>query len=923
MHYFSQFLTAVLLVCSLSQSRTMVACPLDSIKMDLVDCNDEQFFVRFDWLDAPAQEDSFNIKGNGTFYGSYATSELPITIGPLPTDDRKYEFILENSRDPLCQTVFEPGQVRCDVTCYLKDLLLLPKECDDEGVNQLYVDFLHNGFTHFDLFVNDSLEGYYSIEDLPITIKGVPHGVALVSICANDQPDCCLSESVEIEQCPTQCLLKEADVATLECSDSLILLELNFGYQGLLDSDSFILKGSGMHYGTYTYGDLPVQLPPVDKGKSTYEFVILDQEERCRLIAEVSNPCLVDMCRTGQLSVNPVECYDDMFYVKISSDHIFKSEEVFYVTVDNQNFGAHRYNELPVVIGPLAVDDTSNHQVLLQDSIHLDCAVQTAVRSHCSCELQDLTWDFGRCTTDSTMVFELDFTPTTFSAFSLYAADAWIGEYHVEDLPLRLEDYPLWEDSSYQLKILPQGSAICVYSTQVQVPSCGPSPCNLRDLNVVESACIEGESYAWIDFDYTGVGETFSVRGNGQIYGDYFYQDLPVKVGPIPEHDDARFELVVRDKANEQCVIDGLFEGKSCREECPFGDIETSISACDDSLFFWVTLDLASLENRIDTFIVEVKGDHFSYSYSDLPVEIGPFPADGSFYEMTLRDGSDGCMERLPLGRVVCDEQCSISEVSVDVVECHDSLYIISISKPESPFHAYDVYLDQSYMGFFKESEFPLRMDIYHTGEESLVLKLCVSDNTTCCHEVELDLPSCNDHQCSFLELEGDTLDCEGGFYYVRAKVFHEGNGETFSVRVNGEHYGSYRYDNPEIDLGPFMADGVTYYEVIAVDDTDQRCAGVLSLDPVSCTDSFPPEGQRELILDTGARRFHFRVDDPGDERVYLTLFNLQGQKVYDLWFSSETNRMLLDIPVLPSGMYIVSLDNRHDFKTQRKFIAP
>ena len=50
-----------------------------------------------------------------------------------------------------------------------------------------------------------------------------------------------------------------------------------------------------------------------------------------------------------------------------------------------------------------------------------------------------------------------------------------------------------------------------------------PLPCNAQD-----------EIFVQIDFDYQNTStEGFEISGNGDNYGDFSYEDLPVQVGPF------------------------------------------------------------------------------------------------------------------------------------------------------------------------------------------------------------------------------------------------------------------------------------------------------------------------------------------------------------------------------------------------------
>jgi hypothetical protein len=72
------------------------------------------------------------------------------------------------------------------------------------------------------LSINGEFYGYYPYEALPLTIENFPSngsGNDLVTVCANDNPNCCASLEFAAPECT--CHIFEASVQNLECtSDS-------------------------------------------------------------------------------------------------------------------------------------------------------------------------------------------------------------------------------------------------------------------------------------------------------------------------------------------------------------------------------------------------------------------------------------------------------------------------------------------------------------------------------------------------------------------------------------------------------------------------------------------------------------------------------------------------------------------------------
>jgi len=78
-------------------------CGFAEITADIIDCNemDSTFSIILDFV--PQNNGSgFTIGGNGTTYGTYSYTDIPITLGPISTELQDIEFIFFDTDDVLC-----------------------------------------------------------------------------------------------------------------------------------------------------------------------------------------------------------------------------------------------------------------------------------------------------------------------------------------------------------------------------------------------------------------------------------------------------------------------------------------------------------------------------------------------------------------------------------------------------------------------------------------------------------------------------------------------------------------------------------------------------------------------------------------------------------------------------------------------------
>jgi hypothetical protein len=71
------------------------------------------FNLNFDFSNTGS--DGFNVTGNGNNYGNFSYENLPVQIGPFPSDDTPYEFHISDVSQPDCFATITPGVVNCTV----------------------------------------------------------------------------------------------------------------------------------------------------------------------------------------------------------------------------------------------------------------------------------------------------------------------------------------------------------------------------------------------------------------------------------------------------------------------------------------------------------------------------------------------------------------------------------------------------------------------------------------------------------------------------------------------------------------------------------------------------------------------------------------------------------------------------------------
>ncbi|MDX1409906.1 MAG: hypothetical protein R3330_17275, partial [Saprospiraceae bacterium] len=148
---------------------------------------------------------------------------------------------------------------------------------------------------------------FFSVDSLPIFLPEVPatSGNVVLTICENDNPDCCTVFEFASLQCAPECMIGPVSATVSDCdSAGLFFVTLDFDVASG-DPGGFTVLGNGNNYGTFAYSEVPVTIGPFPGDSSTaYEFIVVDNgTPNCSNFAEVG----VVNCETTGLFGPPIE----------------------------------------------------------------------------------------------------------------------------------------------------------------------------------------------------------------------------------------------------------------------------------------------------------------------------------------------------------------------------------------------------------------------------------------------------------------------------------------------------------------------------------------------------------------------------------------------------------------------------------------
>ncbi len=738
------------------------ACAITEIAAVALSCEGNNFSASVDLeVDNPAS-DSFTIAGNGVIYGTFAYADAPITVGPLFGDgETEYEFIVWDINDAECQDFTVLPAADCGPICSISNFELEFVACVSNNSALVVFDFDYEnpGSPTFDL-INEEGEvlSTWLYESLPVTLPFFEvNGAApiVLSVCDSNNDECCETFVLDAIDCnPNNCEIFSVSFDP-ECTGPNFLLTINFGYDNP-PSDSFHMTGNTINYGTFAYSELPITVGPLNGGTNIeWVFNIEDAEDDgCNNMAmfgiyHCPPPCDVLAMEALALECNGNEAYSLMIGMDIEGE----GDLGFAVFSQTAYYGSYMYNELPLTLPYFEGSGEFIDIVSVCDNENLGCCMTTP--------------------------FE-----------ALLCAGCLI--YNLEVFPL---------------------------------------PCNDDD-----------EIFVQIDFDYNNQSnEGFEITGNGENYGEFAYEDLPVQVGPFPGDGSQYFEFVITDLVNPLCFEAVELGFIDCDTICELSNLTIDIGECSGNNTFVATIDFDYQGVSGVGFDLYINGDNFGfYDYDDLPLTIGEFPSNGTGTDTikVCENDNNNCCATLIFDSPLC--ACNIYDLSVTTLDCTtDSTFEISVEYfyENLPGEAIDVFLDGVFLGFYNVDEIPLILDIQE-GVGTAVLSICANDLGSCCDEVLIELINCELPVCSINDLFIETGDCSSDSTYLLDIVFETENNSADSILVyaNGNLVGTYQIapDFNRIENFPVMGTDSTLLVVCA--QGDPECCDTLSFETPDCS---------------------------------------------------------------------------------------
>jgi hypothetical protein len=661
------------------------------------------------------------------------------------------------------------GALQVQAQCNIYDLTATAGDCQN-GQYYVTVNFQYTGQGNegFHLQGGGNNYGNFAYSALPVTLGPFPgNGTSQFEFVAidNQHPDCHDFAIVGPITCAGgTCAITDFVATPGDCNaDGTYPLTLNFNYANPA-SPNFHVVYEGQNLGNFALANLPITIPHFqDNGEPSQVIqVCINEAPDCCAVDEFQSPnCAQPDCAIHDLTVVPGDCNGDGNYpITINFIPINPGNSFFNVIFEGQTIGTYLLANLPVTI------PNFNDNGIATPTIHVCindvpdcCAHKTITAPNCNpasdCHISDVFAEAHPCANGQFLLdVEFNSQNTGSQGFVIRANDQIFGPFAYGESFYTVG--PLNAGVIYEIVVRDVEDETCKGVYVFGPVNCG-GDCDIHDLTAEVSDCNgDGQFFVTIDFQHENTGgDGFKIYGNGNVYGYFSYDDLPVIIGPLTS-DNAQLEFGAADVNHPNCHDFAVVQVPDCNGggtgDCHISELVADVHPCLPNGTFYVTLNF-QYENTSGYFKVKGNGVTYGvYSYDDLPLEIGPLVGNGiTPYEFVVMDiHNDDCKDDISIGTIDCGStsDCEVHDLIVDPSECNpDDSYNLwvwfQVDNPGNNF--YDVYHNGDLVGYYPLTHVPVTLlHLFANNEPQQTLKICINDNPDCCMTINYEAPNCD-----------------------------------------------------------------------------------------------------------------------------------------------------------------------------------
>lgn len=603
-----------------------------------------------------------------TFQHGQELYRVPIIGNPVP-----HNFTV-TFREPNCS--YE-RDLRNPCFCAIEDFVAEATPCDDNG--QYYVEVSVSldanwAGARFVLTLNNEEflvgAGLFSERFGPFSEPQV-----LVTI-REESSNQCIERTIVEQDCEPSCGEGRFNDIELFCSDQGIPI-LTFTTEPINNAATeFQVIVLNQVY-TFQHGQGQYRVPIIGDFIPS-SFVVTFREPNCSYEVEVRNPCF---CAIEGLIAEATPCdASGQYFVEVSAFlganwpnaqfEVTVHNEVFFVSAGQftERFGP--FSEPQVII---TIREQNGRQCVERTIVEQDCEPQ-------GCDITNIIAEAYRCDGEQFLV-DVAFDNPGGGPLGYYIfGDGMIfGPFSYDERFVTIG--PLsGAELEHDLLILDIADPSCFANYEFSYQC--TYDCVINSVSA-EAVCDGEVFYVSIDVDGRNTGQTFSLVGNGENYGTFSYEQLPLRLGPFEEDPGTELEFGVIDLENANCTNFTTVEAPNCRP-CTIADLVYTIDCSEDGVYI-LNIEFSVDNPMSDRWLLLLDGEVYEgYPYSNTATSV-ILPLSRPISTIAVRDARDeSCAsETLEVGEIPC---CALfgGRETVSISECNnDGSFYLEISELE------------------------------------------------------------------------------------------------------------------------------------------------------------------------------------------------------------------------------------------------
>ncbi len=509
----------------------------------------------------------------------YVYFEIPNTSSSI---ERTLTVCVNNFFSDVCCYSQSFSVEECFDQCFIGNIKYQVIECGETNDSPPYIllgfDQRNTASDSFTVRGNGRDYGVFAYKDLPVVLGPFDNACdKRLEFIIKDSKDLDCKGVIEgvIACCPGPCVEPAFEIIHQECSFQEVFLKLELIDRPVNDGISVMWNGQVFDGFRFDYPYVYVYLPNVGDSISQTISVCtknITTDLCCYTLPFSVDECVpVSDCELGALKVTPYNCNDaEIPYVLLDFDYGGVGEEGFTVKGNGHNYGAYKYEELPVRI-PIEINCDQFYEFVVIDNQKSDCSNYIeygpiCCNNECSFYPDDLR---VRCLNDSLLevAFYLFEATDPIKTYKIWVNDVLIAETQVNNefmeyaLPYNVPNLEM-----YVLKICDEN---CCVTRILEPENCHnegePVDCVINEIESWDVSCGDEGIGLTLNFNHAGTGnlgfDVYSLTGH---IGFYKYSELPVRVENIPRIPNSGVNGILICDNDSDCCSLHLFEQVQC-----------------------------------------------------------------------------------------------------------------------------------------------------------------------------------------------------------------------------------------------------------------------------------------------------------------------------------------------------------------------